>query len=171
MIPLNTWSVCLVLSLLSSVLSSRDNLKPCNEDEDCSTSGENLICLEGTCYPTRDIGEDCEVNGQCTDLDQNRKCQKKKCSCIRYFKYNETSNFCEEQGCLGDNDCEGALICRNHKCLVRGVPSPYQPSPEAVFVVVAAILGGIVTITVSVVVIKSGLFKRSRRKSTLNRDE
>ena len=171
MISLKMWPVCLLLPLLSSVLSSRDNLLRCLKNEDCSTSGENLICLDGSCYPMRDFGEDCEVDGQCTEFDENRKCQKKKCSCIRYFEYNETSSCCEEQGCLGDNDCEGALICRNHKCLVRGVPSPYQPSPEAVFVVIAAILGGIVTITVSVVVIKSGLFRRSRRRSTLHRDE
>lgn len=164
--------------VLFVIFNSCEEGGSCKKHEDCYIDGAKVqICIDSMCYRLRKFGEECQMSEQCvcqgpeqcTSDDKQRKCSKDgSCICIEpWFKYNETLDVCEDNGCQVDIDCEGALVCRNHDCVVKGEPRPNQPTPAAVFIVVAAILGGIVTITVFVVVIKSRLFKKSQRKSTL----
>ena len=161
--------IFLIISYTTTIMSfpnidlNDNSFTICSSDEDCKS--QSWICIDRVCREKKDLKESCEFDGQCTVDDKNRKCDKvdKVCVCFKnYIPINET---CTPQ-CVDDNECEGELVCRANKCVVKGVMSPNQPTPVAVFIVVVAILGGIITITVSVVVIKSRLFKRSYRRST-----
>ena len=166
--------ICVLLITCLSVFATSEivSIKPCSGDEGCQNRQVNqtLICTGRECDQSKDLGQNCKVSEECVTMeDKNRCCdQRKKCACKNHFKFNETSQFCEETGCRNDSMCPHGLVCRNYNCVVKGIKRDNQPTPEAVFVVVAAILGGVVTVTVSVVVIKSRLFKRSHRKSTLS---
>jgi hypothetical protein len=165
--------VALMFFVTAKVTDQRFTMGCADDDECHNREDDTSICENGRCLALREFGENCDVNRQCTGkkdekYDENKICSAGKCGCQVFWQFNETTGFCEEYGCKLDKECEGELVCRNHACVLKGKPRPGQPTPEAVFVVVAAILGGVVSVTVAVVVIKSRLFKKSRRRTTMS---
>lgn len=109
---------------------------PCDKDGDCQ--GEHLICRQ------EDTGRVC----RCQD---------------GYF-YQPLNETCvREPGCWNNTDCPPERYCLQRTCVLRGVPG--NPTPEAVLVIVIGIVGGVAATTVSVVFVKSRLFKRSISRS------
>ncbi|WAR19073.1 HES1-like protein, partial [Mya arenaria] len=113
---------------------------PCAETEpppqdEMPCTDETLTCMDGTCLcnicPASALFDDCNDNGDCTDLDPNTECVAPgRCACRDGFS--EIDGYCWAVGVFGgrcddDGNCgDKNAMCEIDRCVCNAQSSPFN---------------------------------------------